>query len=100
MDLLNQGLTKMNLAINKNHSREETIAAFKAKADTHNNAIWAPTLNKYVAISRLVTGGGTPWRYRRVVTRSESKDFLSDWSDIEVVMDGGPDFQIYSNAIF
>ena len=76
------------------------IPAFKAKGDTHNNAIWAPTLNKYVAISRVIRGGGTPWKYRRVVTRSESKDFLSDWSDIEVVMDGGPDFQIYSNAIF
>ena len=74
------------------------IEAFMAKADTHNNAIWAPTLNKYVAISREFTGEGK--NRRRVVARSESEDYLSHWSDIEIVMDGGPKFQTYANAIF
>jgi PelA/Pel-15E family pectate lyase len=72
--------------------------AFKAKADTHNNAIWAPTLNKYVAISREFVGEGKT--RRRVVARSESDDFLSGWSDVEIVMDGGSEFQTYANAIF
>jgi hypothetical protein len=72
--------------------------AFKAAGDTHNNAIWAPTLNRYVAISREFAGQGK--NRRRVVARSESRDFLSDWSDVEIVMDGGPEFQVYSNAIF
>lgn len=74
------------------------IKAFKAKADTHNNAIWAPTLNRYVAISREFRGEGN--NRRRVVARSESKDFLSGWSDVEIVMDGGPKFQTYANAVF
>jgi len=74
--------------------------AFEAKADTHNNAIWAPTLNKYVAISREFRGDKKQKTRRRVVARSESKDFLSDWSDVEIVMDGGPKFQTYANAIF
>ncbi|MCP4455701.1 MAG: hypothetical protein GY809_29935 [Planctomycetes bacterium] len=72
--------------------------AFKAAADTHNNAIWAPTLDRYVAISREFAGQGK--NRRRVVARSESRDFLSNWSDVEIVMDGGPKFQVYSNAIF
>ena len=72
--------------------------AFKAAADTHNNAIWAPTLNRYVAISREFEGAGK--NRRRVVARSESKDFTSNWSDVEIVMDGGLAFQTYANAIF
>ena len=74
------------------------IRAFKAKADTHNNAIWAPTLNKYVAISREFAGEGR--HRRRVVARSESRGFFSGWSDVEIVMDGGPKFQTYANAVF
>ena len=74
------------------------IKAFNAKADTHNNAIWAPTLKKYVAISREFAGEGK--NRRRVVARSESEEFLSGWSDVEIVMDGGPEFQTYANAVF
>ncbi len=74
------------------------IPAFKAKADTHNNAIWAPTLNKYVAISREFRGERK--ERRRVVARSESDDFLSGWSEVDIVMDGGPEFQTYANVIF
>ena len=32
-----------------------------------------------------------------MVARSESDDFLSGWSDVEIVMDGGPKFQTYAN---
>jgi len=67
------------------------IKAFDATADTHNNALWAPTLNKYVAISREFRGEKGKNR-RRVVARSESEDFLSGWSDVEIVMDGGTEF--------
>ena len=72
----------------------------EAKADTHNNAIWAPTLNKYVAISREFLGDKKDKTRRRVVARSECRDFFSGWSDVEIVMDGGTEFQTYSNAIF
>jgi len=49
--------------------------------DTHNNAFWAPTLGRYVAITRT-------WRGRtRLVARSESEDFLK-WSKAAVVLEG------------
>ena len=74
---------------------------FQAKADTHNNVFWAPTLNKYVAISREFAGDKNKDRSsRRVVARSQSDDFLSGWEKDRVVFDGGRDYQIYSNAVF
>ena len=65
--------------------------AFTAKGDTHNNAFWAPDIQKYVAISRQ-------YNYReklRTVVRSESKDFVN-WSDVEEIMRGPNDAQIYT----
>lgn len=49
--------------------------------DTHNNAFWAPTLGKYVGITRAWGDMG------RQVARIESKDF-ADWSPARVVMEG------------
>lgn len=63
--------------------------------DTHNNALWAPTLNKYVGITR--TWGE---KYGRQVARIESKDFV-EWTQAEVVLEGeAENLQTYSMPVF
>lgn len=64
-----------------------------AKGDTHNNALWAPELDRYVGITRGWTKG------QRVVLRTESTDFIH-WTDPVEVM-RGQDFhdQPYSMPI-
>ena len=49
--------------------------------DTHNNALWAPTLGKYVGITRTWGEQG------RQVARTESNDFLK-WTKAKVVLEG------------
>jgi len=49
--------------------------------DTHNNALWAPTLGKYVGITRTWGQQG------RQVARTESDDFLK-WTKAKVVLEG------------
>ena len=69
-----------------------------AVGDTHNNAIWVPSLNKYVAITRL-------WDRKvkqRLVGRTESPDFMI-WSKAEEVMRADtrtPESQTYAMPIF
>ena len=63
--------------------------------DTHNNAFWAPTLGKYVGITRT-------WaRPRgRQVARTSSKDFLK-WTKAEVVLEGIKNhLQTYAMPVF
>ena len=48
----------------------------KARSSTHNNAFWAPNLNKYVGIIRSHTFG----EYGREVARIESDDFIN-WTN-------------------
>lgn len=64
--------------------------------DTHNNALWAPSLEKYVLITRM-------WRQeprRRLVGRAESADFRC-WSETSPVFEGcDGDDQIYAMPIF
>ena len=64
--------------------------------DTHNNALWAPTLQKYVLITRM-------WRQeprRRLVGRAESSDFRQ-WSESKPIFEGrDADDQIYAMPIF
>ncbi|MGI9234569.1 MAG: hypothetical protein ACR2RD_13115 [Woeseiaceae bacterium] len=66
--------------------------------DTHNNALWAPTLNKYVCITR-------EWRftigdYTRQVARTESDDFVN-WTKTEVIMEGLDwSQQLYAMPVF
>lgn len=76
------------------------------KGDTHNNALWAPTLNRYVAFTR-------DWEPRdwkrdskgnipavRLVARIESEDF-EHWSESKVVLRGLDDqHQIYEMPVF
>jgi hypothetical protein len=55
----------------------------KARSSTHNNAFWAPNLNKYVGIIRSHTFG----EYGREVARIESDDFIN-WTNEETVLHG------------
>ncbi len=50
--------------------------------DTHNNAFWAPTLDKYVGITRQWSKS-----FDRQVARTTSEDFLS-WEKTHVVLEG------------
>ncbi len=76
-------------------SEPRFISGNKIAGDTHNNALWAPTLGKYVGFTR--TWGKTDRRlvgpetktnhaWGRQVARIESADFCH-WSKSEVVID-------------
>jgi len=78
---------------------EETVDLpnVKARADTHNNALWAPALGKYVAITRDWDFVG---RSARLVARTESSDFMH-WSESRVVLSGLENqLQIYGMPVF
>ena len=64
--------------------------------DTHNNAFWAPTLGKYVGMTRQ-------WRrdpFRRQVARTSSVDFV-DWEKTEVALEGlDENNQAYAMPVF
>jgi len=63
--------------------------------DTHNNALWAPTLNKYVGISR--SWGEAKGRQ---VVRIESDDFIH-WTKAKLVLEGiEKNYQTYAMAVF
>ncbi|MFC1620440.1 hypothetical protein ACFL45_10910 [Candidatus Neomarinimicrobiota bacterium] len=67
--------------------------------DTHNNAFWAPTLGKYVAITRTWGSNEEGHGYRQV-GRTESDDFLS-WSEAKVVLEGtSRRYQTYAMPTF
>jgi hypothetical protein len=78
------------------HWEEETeVNGVDVAGDTHNNAFWAPTLNKYVGITR--TWGPD---FGREVARIESDDFIN-WTKEEVVMHGTEkDLQTYAMPVF
>lgn len=62
--------------------------------DTHNNVFWAPTLNKYVGITR------TWGKMGREVARVESQDF-TNWTKEEVILEGlDKNLQPYSMPVF
>lgn len=79
--------------------------------DTHNNAFWAPTLGKYVAITRQwrvepdenieqVAGAKPQGKYIRQVARTESDDFVN-WTKTEVIMEGlDSNHQLYAMPVF
>ncbi len=63
--------------------------------DTHNNAFWAPTLGKYVGITR-------EWgkKFGRQVARTSSPDFLN-WRKCEIVLEGlDRNHQTYAMPVF
>ncbi len=63
--------------------------------DTHNNAFWAPTLDKYVGITRQWSES-----FKRQVARTTSEDFLT-WEKTHVVLEGLDDrHQTYAMPTF
>ncbi|MHA1885671.1 MAG: hypothetical protein ACW96S_11500, partial [Promethearchaeota archaeon] len=82
---------------------EEVKNLIKWNGDTHNNAIWASTIEKYVLITRM-------WKLAkdnngkkigiRIVGRSESLDYKA-WTLTEPIFEGNEVYlQIYSMPIF
>jgi hypothetical protein len=70
----------------------------QAVGDTHNNALWAPELNRYVGFTRLWSQGA--YKGVRVVGRTESPDFIH-WTKAEPVLKGLDDtHQIYAMPVF
>ena len=66
--------------------------------DTHNNAFWAPTLEKYVGITRQ--WGKASGQYWRQVAWTSSDDFVN-WEKVEIVLEGlDENQQIYSMPVF
>jgi hypothetical protein len=78
------------------HWNEKTkVNGVEVAGDTHNNALWAPTLNKFVGITR--TWGN---EFGREVARIESDDFIN-WTKEEVVLHGiNKDLQTYAMPTF
>ena len=62
------------------------------EGDTHNNAIWATDLNKYVGITRLFSG-------QRLVMRTESCDF-THWTKAAEILRGNLEQQTYAMPVF
>lgn len=66
--------------------------------DTHNNAFWAPTLSKYVGITRQWSQ--SDGQYVRQVARTSSDDFLN-WEKTDIVLEGlEPNQQPYAMPVF
>ena len=85
---------------------QTVLSNVKLMADTHNNALWAPTLNRYVAFTRdwdprewkRDSKGNIP--AVRLVSRIESEDFVN-WSDPQTVLRGITDnLQVYALPVF
>jgi hypothetical protein len=53
-----------------------------AGGDTHNVALWAPEMGKYVVITRINKSNNV-----RAVARTESKDFVN-WTKAKIVLEG------------
>jgi hypothetical protein len=63
--------------------------------DTHNNAFWAPTLGRYVGITR-------EWgdAFGRQVARTSSADFVN-WRKCKIVLEGlDKNYQTYAMPVF
>ena len=70
-------------------------AVAKSSGDTHNNAFWAPTLGRYVGITRQ---WGKP--FGRQVARTSSDDFV-DWDEPRIVLQGlNENEQTYAMPVF
>lgn len=84
-----------------NWGPQTLVTNAKLMADTHNNALWAPTLNRYVAFTRD-WDRNVPGEIKavRLVARIESEDF-EHWTDPQVVLRGlDPAHQVYAMPVF
>jgi hypothetical protein len=70
-----------------------------SSGDTHNNALWAPTLGKYVWITRQWGQMGSGRKVRQVA-RTSSHDFVN-WEKSQIVLKGlDRNHQTYAMPIF
>lgn len=92
------GLTARFSPDGKNWSAAAKLQGIDAVGDTHNNAIWVPSLKKYVGITRL---WDRPAK-QRLVGRTESPDFVNWTRAVEILRadQGSPESQTYSMPIF
>jgi hypothetical protein len=83
------------------HWKEKTkVKGVEVAGDTHNNALWAPSLNRYVGITRTWVKRENRRKKEREVARIESDDFIN-WTKEEVVMQGeNYDLQPYAMPTF
>ena len=93
-----QGLSFSTSSDGINWAKDQKVKGVDVAGDTHNNAFWAPTLGKYVGITRSWRQEeGKNWRQ---VARIESEDFLN-WTKEEVVLEGeGKNDQTYAMPVF
>ena len=79
-------------------SEHVELPGIDAPGDTHNNAFWAPELNKYVGITRMRAPG-----WGRIVGRTESADFLH-WTKAVEALRSLPEEsvhrQVYAMPVF
>lgn len=78
-----------------NWSRDAVRPVGNSSGDTHNNAFWAPTLGRYVGITRQ-------WAkpFGRQVARTSSADFMN-WGEPRVVLQGlSENEQTYAMPVF
>jgi hypothetical protein len=76
------------------------VKGVSVAGDTHNNALWAPTLNKYVGITRTWIKKEGRIKREREVARIESDDF-ENWTKEETVLQGEEyDLQPYAMPTF
>jgi hypothetical protein len=73
-------------------STRKACPSIESEGDTHNELIWAPTLQKYVGFTREM-------RDQRLVTRTES-DTFQYWTKAVEVLRGTPESQTYSIQVF
>ncbi len=71
--------------------------AHDAPGDTHNNALWAPELGKYVGFTRGWTQ--PPYAGVRTVLRTDSEDFVFWSAPVEVLRGRDEHDQIYSMPV-
>ncbi len=83
-------------------SEPRDVTEIKAKADTHNNALWSAHLNRYVAFTRewaFALAGDTE-KTVRVVSRAESTDFVHWTGAVPVLRGLEVDRQVYAMPVF
>lgn len=89
-----QGLSVSFSANGINWGKAIKCEGVQVAGDTHNNAFWAPTLGKYVGLTRTWGDMG------REVARIESQDFVN-WTKEEVVLHGlNKNLQTYAMPVF
>lgn len=99
-----QGLSVSFSADGIDWDEKTDLEGISVAGDTHNNAFWAPTLNKYVAMTRTWSKSKNAKDKRknrwRQVARMESDDFVN-WTDAKVVLEGNEwRYQTYAMPVF